>query len=764
MNTALFSVIDAVLLRSLPYVQPDRLVMIWKQNLQRNVHLNLVSPTNVTDFQTRARSFSSLGGAQDGNFNLTGAGDPVQLMVQRATSGVLPTLGVQPLLGRFFTAQEDRPDGPRVVILTYSLWSERFGADRSILGRTITLDSQPYTVIGVMPLGFTFLNRQVAAWIPLNLDPAARWKEGNYLRVVARLKPYVSAATAEAEVEAIAAQGAREAPALETGWDFTIQSVRDQVTGGVRQPLLILGAAIGCVLLIACANIGGLLLARGVARGRETAIRVSIGASRSRIASQHFVEALLLAAGGGALGVLLAGWGTRLLVAAIPDALRTATLGEVTVDAGGLGFALLLTLGAGLLCGLAPALTTSIGEPYGMLRGSAGTASRRHGSRIRRAFVVVQTALALTLLSGAGLMARSLMNLYATPVGVDSEGVFTFRTSLPAPDRHGFYAEALQRIGSLPGVISAAAIDNLPLGGQGVGTYFFLDGQPDPPHGSEPIVQLRAITPRYFETLHIPLKAGREFSAHDSATAPRSYIVNEMAAQRFFPNQNPIGQTISIMWDGREPGMVVGVVGDVRYTGIDNDVMPTVYWPHAQHSFGGMNFVIRTAIPPMNAASGVAAELRRMDRNLPLNRVRPLSAYIAIETATSRFVMQLLMLLAGLALILATSGLFGLLSYLVDQRRREIGIRVALGAFPRQVLALVVREGLPLLAIGIACGLALSTLAARLLGTLLHGVTATDPATYAAVVVAVALTSLFAMVAPVRAALGIDPSTALRQE
>jgi predicted permease len=378
--------------------------------------------------------------------------------------------------------------------------------------------------------------------------------------------------------------------------------------------------------------------------------------------------------------------------------------------------------------------------------------------------VVLQTALAVTLLSGAGLMARSLMNLYATPVGVDSEGVLTFRTSLPAPDRHGFYAEAVERIGSLPGVISAAAIDNLPLGGQGVGTYFFVEGRPDPPHGSEPVVQLRAITPRYFETLRIPLKAGREFNAHDSATAPRSYIINEMAAHRFFPNQNPIGQTISIMWDGREPGLVVGVVGDVRYTGIDNDMEPTVYWPHAQHPFGGMNFVIRTAIPPMNAAAGVAAELRRMDRNLPLNRVRPLSDYIAIETATSRFLMQLLMLLAALALILATSGLFGLLSFLVNQRRREIGIRVALGAFPRQVLTLVMRQGLPLLALGIGCGLAFSALAARLLGTLLHGVTATDPVTYAAVVVALALTSLSAMVAPVHAALRIDPSTALRQE
>ncbi len=760
-NTALFSVIDAVLSRALPYAQPDRLVIVSKRHLVRDVRQNLVSPTNFADWQARTRSFSGLGATQNVTFNLTGAGDAMQLLVQRATAGVLPTLGVQPLLGRFFTPLEDSPNGPRVAILAHSLWTERFGADRNILGRTVTLDAKPYTVIGVMPPGFTFLNRLVAAWTPLNLDPAARWKEGNYLRVVARLKPGVAASAAEAELETIAAEEAREAPEHEAGWDFTIQSLRQQVTGSVRLPLVILAAAIGCVLLIACANIGGLLLARGVARGRETAIRVSIGASRARIACQHFVEALLLAAAGGTLGSLLAWWGTRLLVAAIPDTLRTATLGDVTVNAGALGFAALLTLGTGLLCGLAPALTS--GADLRLLRAGADDRFVSSAS-LRRIFVVAQTALALTLLLCAGLMARSLLNLYATPVGVDPHGVLTFYTSLPAPDRNGFYAQAIDRIRSLPGVISAAAVDNLPLGGLGVGTYCFVEGRPDPPHGSEPIVQLRAITPHYFETLRVPLKAGRDFTVRDNASAPRAYIINAMAAQRFFPNRNPLGQTISIMWDGREPGVVVGVVGDVRYTGIDNEVMPTVYWPHAQHSFGGMNFVIRTAIPPMNAAPTVAAELRRMDRNLPLNRVRPLSALITLETATTRFLMQLLILLAGLALILAASGLFGLLSYLVAQRRREIGIRIALGAFPRQVLVLVLREGAPLVGVGIAIGLALSGFAARYLGTLLHGVTATDPVTYAAVASLVALTALLAMLAPARAALRVDPSTALRQE
>ena len=707
-NTALFSVIDAVLLRPLPYAQPERLVMVWKRNLQRGLQGNLVAPTNFADWQAGVHSFSSLGAAQNGNYNLTGAGDAVQLMVQRATPDLLPTLGVQPLLGRLFTGKEDR-----VAILTHGLWSQRFGADRSILGRTITLDGQPYTVIGVMPPGFTFLNRLVACWIPLRLDPAARWKEGNYLRVVARLKPGVAPAAAESELQAIAAEETREVPALETGWDSRLQSLREQVTGGVRLPLVILASAIGCVLLIACANIGGLLLARGMARGRETAIRVSIGASRARIACQQLVEALMLAAAGGALGALLAWYGTRLLVAAIPDTLRPATFHGVAVNGAALGFTALLTLATGLLCGVAPALAGSRRDPHLLLRAGAGTSGPEHGALLRRAFVVVQTALALTLLLGAGLMARTLLHLYATRLGVDPEGVLTFNASLTAPDRNGFHARALERIRAVPGVISAAAVDNLPLGGQGVGTYLFVEGRPDPPHGAEPIVQLRAITPHYFETLRVPMKAGRDFSDHDNATAPRAYIINQMAAQQFFPKQNPLGQTISILWDGREPGVVVGVVGDVLYTGIDNVVMPTVYWPHAQHSFGGMNYIVRTAIPPMSAAPAIAAELHRLDRNLPLNRVRPLSAMISIETSSSRFLMQLLMLLAALALILSASGLFGLLSYLVAQRRREIGIRVALGAFPYQVLLLVLREGAPLIAIGIAIGLALSRFAAR---------------------------------------------------
>jgi len=760
-NTALFTAIDAMLLRGLPYADADRLVMIWKRHLKRGLDLNLCSPTNFADWQARTRSFASMGAIQNVNVNLTGAGDPTALMVQRASAGVLPTLGVAPMMGRYFTAAEDAPGTPHVVVLTYWLWNERFGADPGILGRAITLDGGRYTVIGVMPAGFTFLNRQVAAWAPLNLDPAARWKDGYYLRVVARLRPGVAAAEAVAELDTIAAQEAQEAPATETGWDISLQSVRDHVTGGARRPLVILGAAMGCVLWIACAIIGGLLLARGMARARETAIRISIGASRWRIASQHFVESLMLASAGGIGGVVLAFWGTRLLDTAIPDTLRTSTLGTLHVNAVALGFAIVATMATGVLCGLAPALAGSHQSVYGVLRRGAGDGA----SRVRRGFVVVQTALALTLLSGAGLMARSLANLYTTPLGVQADHILTLRAALPARDEKGFFEEAVERVRALPGVRSAAAVDSLPLGGMGVGTYLFIEGQPDPPHGSEPIVQLRSVTPRYFETLQIPLRAGHDFTERDNTrTAPRAYILSEMAARRFFPNENPVGKKVSILWEGREPGQVVGVVGDVLYTGIDNEVMPTVYMAHAQRPFGGMNFVIRTAVPPMSVVAGVAAELRRMDRDLPLTRVRPLSAIVQIETSTSRFVMQLLMLLAGLALVLAASGLAGLLSYLVAQRRREIGIRVALGAVPRQVLGVVLREGVVLVGMGVASGVLLSAWAARLLGKLLHGVTATDPVTYVLVVLAVAAVAMMAMAAPARAAMKVDPAVTLRQE
>jgi putative ABC transport system permease protein len=768
-STALFSIIDALLLRPLPFPKPESLVMLWESG-ERHYHSepDQVAPTNFFDWQQNSHSFAGMGAAHPIGQNLTGAGEAVQLQVLNVTAGVLPTLGIPPQLGRFIRPEEDWPQRARVALISFELWQERFAGDTHILGRTLTLDGQPYTIIGVMPRGFRFLNKLVSCWTPIGLDPKARWNEGRYLRVVARLKPGISPASAQAELQLLTQRMAKEAPQMEKGWSALIQPLREQYVAKGRLPLLALAGALGCILLIACTNIGGLLLARGAARARDTAIRISLGATRWRVASLHLTEAFLLTFAGGALGFLLAWTGTPALVRALPDTLDITSLGPVHFDARVFLFAALLVVGAGLLCAIAPALAAGREDPQTILRG--GSSSHARSARLRYVFVVVQTALALALLSGAGLLLRSLLNLYASPLGFEADNVLTFGLSLPEAkyrtdsDQRVFFERALDRLQSLPGVTSASMVEDLPLGGLGVGTYFYIGGQPDLPPGEQPIAQLRAIAPRYFATLGIPLRAGRDFTQRDSAGAPRSYIINEMLARQYFPHEDPIGHQISILWNGREPGVIVGVVGDVRYTGINNDVLPTVYWPEWQHIFSDMNVLLKTSVPPLSVTSAAAHAIRRLDPELPINNVAPLTALRERETATNRLLSALLAGLAALALVLACSGLFGLLGYLVTQRTREIGIRMALGALPKQILLNVLLEGGGLVCAGLLLGAALSLAAGRFLRNLLYGVTASDFATLSSVVLILLVIAFLAVIAPASRASRVDPSLALREE
>ncbi len=402
-NTALFSVIDAVLLRALPFPQPERLMMLWETDAKRKVELNQVAPTNFFDWQKHSRSFKSMGAASASGMNLTGNGEAVQVRCLRATAGVLPTLGIQPEFGRFFTKREDWPDKARVALISHALWIDRFARDPHILGRTLTLDGQKYTIIGVMPRGFVFLNKQIACWTPLGLDPAAYWKEGRSLEVVARLKSGVSPLAAQAELRTLAAAMAKAAPVVQAGWSVVSQPIREQFVGKARLPLLALAGAIGCILLIACANIGGLLLARGAARARDTAVRISLGASAARLAMQHLTEAVLLTSIGGFFGLLAAKLGTAALVEAVPEAMDITSMGPITFDWKVLLFAAAAVLGTGLICGVAPALAASRQDPQQMLRGGGNSAARLRGIHLRRLFVVFQTAAALVLLSEAGL-------------------------------------------------------------------------------------------------------------------------------------------------------------------------------------------------------------------------------------------------------------------------------------------------------------------------------------------------------------------------
>ena len=653
-------------------------------------------------------------------------------------------------------------------MISDALWRRRFAGDPGILGRTLTLDGEKYTIIGVMPRRFTFLNKLVACWTPISLDPNARWNEGRYLRVVARLKPGISLATAQTELQAFTQRMAKEAPQMQAGWGVLVQPLREQYVGKGRIPLLALSCALGCILLIACANIAGLLLARGAAHARETAIRVSLGATRWRVAAQHFTEALLLTSIGGLLGILLAWAGTAALVRAVPETLDITSLGPVSFSGNVLSFAALLIMGIGLICGFAPALAASKRDPQTALRG--GNAAHSRTSHVRRAFVIVQTALALTLLIGAGLLIRSVLNLNAAPIGFDPSDVLTFDLSLPDAsyrtdsDKHVLFQRALDALRSLPGVKSASMVEDLPLGGLGVGSAFYISGRPDAPAGDQPMAQLRAITPGYFATLGIPLRAGRDFTARDTDGAQRAYIINDLIAREYFPHENPLGRTISVLWNSRESGVIVGIVGDVRYTGINNEVLPTIYWPEWQKTFSTMNVLLKTSVPPMTLANAAARAIRRVDPQLPINHLRPLTAVRDRETAAGRFLSCLLSALAALALVLACSGLFGLLGYLVTQRTREIGIRVALGALPKQILLAVLGEGAILVCFGLLLGTALSLLATRFLRSLLYGVAPADPATLTLVTLILLIVTSTAVLIPALRASRVDPLTALREE
>jgi putative ABC transport system permease protein len=763
----LCSVIESLLRRSLPLPDPNRLVMLWKSE-RINTEPDEVAPTNFFDWQKNSRSFVALGAAHPESANLTDAGDAVRVECLRVTGGLLPALGISPQIGRLFRAEEDWPQRSRVALISYDLWQGRFGGDSNVLGRTITLDGRKHRIIGVMPRGFRFLSPLISCWTPIGLDPNARWQEGRYLRVLARLKPGVSVAAAQADLHALTQRMAQENPQMEKGWGVVVQPIREQYVGKGRLPVLALACALAIILLIACANVGGLLLARGAARARETAIRVSLGATRWRITSQNLTEALLLTGAGGLLGLILAWTGTDSIVRAIPKTLDISSLGPVAFDGRVLLFAMILIVSTGFICGVAPALAAARQEPQAILRG--GSLSHSRVAWVRRSFVIAQTALAFALLSGAGLLIRSVYNLYAAPIGFQPENVLTFDLSLPDAKypndsaRRAFFREALDRLGRLPGVSSAAVVNDIPLGGLGVGTAFYITGRPDPPPGDQPIAQLRAISPSYFATLGIPLRAGRDFTIEDGASVPRAYIINEMLARRYFPHENPVGRQISILWASREPGLVIGVVGDVRYTGINNDVLPTVYWSQFQHMFSGTSFVLKTAVPPMGIANSAARAIRALDPELPISQVRPMVAVRDRETVSSRLLALLLGALAALAVVLASSGLFGLLAYLVTLRTREIGIRLALGAPRGRIVASTFREGLFLIVLGLLLGTAFALAGTRFLRNLLYGVAPWDLVGFGVASLVLAIIAGLAILLPASRAARVDPSKALRLE
>ena len=774
-NTAIFSVVDAVLLRPLPFAEPDRLVVVWERNAQRPARHNTVSPANWLDWRDQSGSFESWAAFVMTRRNLTGVGEPVEVNTQFVSGDYFAVLGTPPLYGRALTAEDDVASGADVVVLGYGLWQRRFGGDPGIVGRAITLNGKPQTVVGVMPRDFQLTIKEnanvsgnVELWAPLRVAERDRSKVGRFLATVARLKPGVTAEAARTEVGGIAARLEAEYPEYNTGWGIHVVPVRDQLVGGVRPALLVLSGAVGLVLLIACANVASLLLMRAATRSREIAIRAALGAGRFRVVRQLLTESLCLAVLGGAAGLVLALWGTNLLLALAPPDL--VGLPDVDLDLRVLGFTAGVAVLTGLVFGLVPALQASRVDLNGTLKeGGRQAAADNVATRLCRVLVVSEVALALVLLIGAGLLLRSFSTLRSVDPGFEPEGVVATAVRLPGvrypEDSHciAFFGDLLERLRATPGVRSASMVSTLPFAGIGSRTDFRIEGEPEPAPGQEPGTDVMVVDPAYFETMGIPILAGRTFTSQEARTVSHVVIVNEALAKRHWPNESPLGKRIKIdMMDEPQFCEIVGVVGDVRNKALDIPADTGIYWPHAELPFSNMTVVVRSDRDPAGLFAPVREVVRDMDPDLPFAELRPMTAWMSDSLARERFSALLLAIFGSVAFVLAVVGIYGVLSYTVALRSGEIGIRMALGAQPADVVRMVLADGLRLTAVGLAAGLVAAVLLNGFVASLLYGVTGTDTATYAGASLLFLAVAVLACALPARRAVSVDPIVALR--
>ncbi|MGA8145094.1 MAG: ABC transporter permease [Candidatus Acidiferrales bacterium] len=781
-NTAIFSIVYTALLRSLPYKEPGRLVTLaeGRQNISGQAVTS--SYPDFLDWRRMARSYESLSGFGRDGFTLTGNGDPKNIAAVQVTTNFLSTLGVKPMLGRDFVDGEDPADGPHVVILTYGFWRSEFGGDRGIVGRTIRLDNKPATVIGVLPREFQFAPaREAPLWVPLHLtpDPATR-RSLRWMRAIGRLAPGVSLNQARAEMDGITARLAREYPEVDGSTFVEMGSLRDNIVGPVRPVLMILFGAVGFVLLIACANVANLLMTRSIDRRKEFAIRTALGASRGDLVSQILTESLLLSAVGAAFGFLGAQWGVRFLVDALPQAqLQTMPfLRDAETNVPVLLFLCGVTFVTAIIFGLAPALSVSHAPVNDMLKNeSRGGTSKGH-TRLRNAFVVAEIAISLVLLVGAGLLLKSLRTLLHQNPGFDARNVLTFNVSLPdasypsqqewpfdSPKSAQFEKAFTERLRNLPGVESVAAGDSVPLNGGG-SIRFLIEGQPKPA-GQDEECDIRGVDFQYFPTMKVPLIAGRLFSATDSGEVPWRLIVNQAFVKRYFPNENPLGKRLRFTFSPKEPFReIVGVAGNVAEDDLAAPPPPVVYYSVDQNPSSFLSYVMRTSGDPSAFIGAARATLTSIDPQLAL--IQPQSMEQIASQSPSVFLRRYPSYLIGsfatLALVLAMVGLYGLISYTVMQRTREIGIRVALGAQRTDILRMVIAQGSGAACAGIAIGIVTGLALTRVMASLLYGVTATDGLTFASVTALLALVAVAACLIPARRATRVDPIIALRYE
>ena len=782
-NTAIFSVLDSVLLRPLPYQNPAGLVMLWENNSQHPNPHNTVSPPDFLDWQNRNSVFAEMAALFDQHANLTGNGLPQEVVLQDVSANFFSVLGVSPMLGPGFTADNGKAGHDNVVVISYGFWKERFAGDTAIIGKTIVLDGHEETIVGVAPENFTwfikdgsFTGAKPQMWSPF-VFPASfsnRKGVGRFLTVVARLKPGATVPQAQTQMTAIAGQIAEEQPDFNAYWGANVVPVRDQISGDLRPALLILAGAVAFVLLIACANVSSLLLARAAAREREIAVRTAIGASPWRIARQLLTESILLALIGGAIGIVLSIWGTNLLLGASPKNLFG--MRSIPIDWRVLAFAAGATLVAGLLFGFLPSyISAHSGISETLKEGGRGSSAGKRRALARGAFVIAQMSLALVLLAGSGLLIRSFARLVAVDPGFDASHLLSFKVSLPTSkykdDRAllSFFQQLLGRISRLPGVRSVSTCSVAPFSGLGSATGVHVLSQPERSLMDLPVAAVRVVGPNYFSTMQIPLHAGRNFSEQEMTEERHVVIINQAFADQYLKGVEPLGQKAVIYMKSLEesknsPSEVIGVVGDVRQMGLDTPAEPTAYWPHPELVLSEMTVVVRTESDPLALVSAVRNELQQMDPEQPMAAISTMDELVAGSLSRSRFTMLVLGVFATLALVLACVGIYGVIAYSVTQRTQEFGIRMALGANRRDVLRLVLGQGTRLTLLGIGLGIVAAFLVTRLMATLLYGISATDPLTFTAVALLLALVAIAACYIPAQRATRVDPLVALRYE
>jgi len=768
-NTAIFSLVNAYLLKLLPYPDSGRLVLC-NQQFKREGMPGATAFPNYLDWRAQNHVFTAMAAVRNESFNLTGDGEPERVTGARLSASAFQVFQMQPLLGRGFLEEEDRPGARRVAVLGKAMWEKRYGGRRDIIGRQIQINGEPYTVVGVMPAGFRLGTMDYNISIPLALDPAKFGRGIQFLRVVARLKPGVTIERAQAEMSAIAARLEREYPE-NRDWTAGIGPLTDWYVGRrIRPSLLVLLAAVSLVLLIACVNVANLLLARAASRSKEMSIRTALGAGRWRIARQMLAESLLLCAAGGAAGLLFGYWGSKAMYAAIP--VWMLPFRTESINPSILGFTVLATLVTGLLFGMAPALVSSRADVNEALKeGGRGTPGGPRRGRLRNALVIAELALAVMLLTGSGLLVKSFIQLQHVDLGFQPDHLLTLdvvlsRKAYPTPDlRRAFYRQLIDRASAQPGVVSAAAISSLPLNGNINDYGVTIEGRPALP-GEQLMAGYQTISSEYFRTMRIPLLKGRAFTTGDNGNSLPVVIIDETMAKQFWPNQDPIGKRMKLGTATSPEAMVtvIGVVGKVLSVSPEEAPKAMMYFPYLQDAFPLTTLVVRTAGDPLGALPGVKRALRELNPALPPANIATMEEMVADSSAYRRLTMYVIAGFAALALALAAVGLYGVISYSVAQRGHELGIRMALGAQPADVLRLVVGQGLALTAAGTALGLGAAYALTRFLASMLFGVKPRDPLTFAAVALVLAVVATAAAYIPARRATRVDPLTALRYE